>query len=87
MKFKVNKTLANYNNHIGVPLTLFSTTNKFDLLVCEMGTNHFGEISYTASIAEPDFALVTNIGFGHLEHFISKKGILREKSAVVKSDC
>ncbi len=83
-KFKVNKTKANYNNHIGVPLTLLSTYEKHDVLVAELGTNHFGEIPYTAEIAKPDFALITNIGDSHLEYFYDRKGVLKEKSALLK---
>jgi UDP-N-acetylmuramoyl-tripeptide--D-alanyl-D-alanine ligase len=78
-KFKVNKTLANNNNHIGVPLTIFSTTNTHRFLVLEHGTNHFGEIAYTAEIAQPDFSLITNIGNSHLEFLKNKKGVLKEK--------
>lgn len=81
-KFKTNKTLGNNNNHIGVPLTIFSTTNKHDYLVLELGTNHFGEISYTAKIAMPDFAVITNIGNSHLEFLKSKDGVYREKSSL-----
>ena len=78
-KFKVNKTLANNNNHIGVPLTIFSTNVSHQVLVLEHGTNHFGEISYTAGIAQPDYALITNIGNSHLEFLKNKKGVLKEK--------
>lgn len=81
-KFRVNKTLGNYNNHIGVPLTLLSTTNKHDFLVLELGTNHFGEIKYTAEIAKPDYALITNIGNSHLEFLKNRKGVLKEKSVL-----
>ena len=66
-KYKVNKTLGNNNNHIGVPLTIFSTLNHHEYLVLELGTNHFGEINYTAEIAKPDYAVITNIGDSHLE--------------------
>jgi UDP-N-acetylmuramoyl-tripeptide--D-alanyl-D-alanine ligase len=78
-KFRVNKTTANNNNHIGVPFTLLSTSNSHDILVAELGTNHFGEIKYTAEIAAPDYALITNIGHSHLEFLIDKKGVLKEK--------
>jgi len=78
-KLKVNKTFGNNNNHIGVPLTVLSTTEKHDVLVCELGTNHFGEIAYTASIAAPDFSLITNIGDSHLEFLKNKKGVFKEK--------
>ncbi len=81
-KYKVNKTAANNNNHIGVPLTIFSTTNKYEYLILELGTNHFGEIKYTAEIARPDYALITNIGSSHLEFLINKKGVLKEKAAL-----
>lgn len=83
-KFKVNKTKANYNNHIGVPLTLLSTNEKHNVVVAELGTNHFGEIPYTAAIASPDFALITNIGDSHLEYFYDRQGVLKEKSALLK---
>ncbi|NCS87156.1 MAG: UDP-N-acetylmuramoyl-tripeptide--D-alanyl-D-alanine ligase, partial [Ignavibacteria bacterium] len=71
-KYKVNKTLVNNNNHIGVPLTLFATSNKHDLLVLELGTNHFGETKYSAGISKPDYALITNIGNSHLEFLKNK---------------
>lgn len=83
-KFNVNKTIANNNNHIGVPLTILSTNEKHKVLVAELGTNHFGEIPYTASIASPDLALITNIGDSHLEFLKNRKGVLKEKSALLK---
>jgi len=78
-KFNVNKTIGNNNNHIGVPLTILSTQNKHDILVAELGTNHFGEIKYTADIIRPDYALITNIADSHLEFFKDRKGVLKEK--------
>lgn len=84
-KYKVNKTVANNNNHIGVPLTLFSTNEKHDILVAELGTNHFGEIEYTANIALPDYAMITNIGDSHLEFLINRRGVLKEKTALFKA--
>jgi UDP-N-acetylmuramoyl-tripeptide--D-alanyl-D-alanine ligase len=78
-KFKVNRTTANNNNHIGVPLTILSTNQNHEILIAELGTNHFGEIEYTASIAAPDYALITNIGHSHLEYLKDKKGVLKEK--------
>jgi UDP-N-acetylmuramoyl-tripeptide--D-alanyl-D-alanine ligase len=83
-KFSVNKTVANNNNHIGVPLTILSTNSKFDVLVVEMGTNHFGEIQYSADIVKPDYALITNIGDSHLEYFKNQDGVFKEKSALLK---
>ncbi len=81
-KFKVNKTVANNNNHIGVPLTILSTNEKHQVLVAELGTNHFGEIPYTAAIASPDLALITNIGDSHLEYLKNRNGVFKEKSAL-----
>lgn len=82
VKYSVNKTIGNNNNHIGVPLTILSTSNKHDFLVLELGTNHFGEIDYTARIAQPDFALITNIGQSHLEFLKNPKGVFREKKVL-----
>ena len=78
-KFTVNKTSLNNNNHIGVPLTILSTNNKHDVLVLELGTNHFGEIAYTSKITQPDYAVITNIGNSHLEFLKNKKGVYKEK--------
>ncbi|MBK7230321.1 MAG: UDP-N-acetylmuramoyl-tripeptide--D-alanyl-D-alanine ligase [Ignavibacteriales bacterium] len=83
-KFKVNKTIANNNNHIGVPLTVLSTNEKHNVLVAELGTNHFGEIPYTSAIVSPDLALITNIGDSHLEYLKNRKGVFTEKSALLK---
>jgi len=83
-KFRVNKTAANNNNHIGVPLTILNTNEKHNVLVAELGTNHFGEIPYTAPIASPDLALITNIGDSHLEYLKNRKGVFAEKSALLK---
>jgi len=79
-KFNVTKTEANNNNHIGVPMTIFSASKKTEILILEHGTNHFGEIEYTAKIAEPDYALITNIGNGHLEFLEDKENVYQEKS-------
>ncbi|RJP72056.1 MAG: UDP-N-acetylmuramoyl-tripeptide--D-alanyl-D-alanine ligase [Ignavibacteriales bacterium] len=81
-KNSVQKTLANNNNHIGVPLTLFSCNNSHKYLILELGTNHFGEIACTAKIAKPDYSLITNIGEGHLEFFKNKNGVAKEKAAL-----
>jgi len=79
-KYSLNKTYANNNNEIGVPLTILNTNEKHQVLVAELGTNHFGEIPYTAEILSPDYALITNIGCSHLEFLNSKYGVWKEKS-------
>jgi UDP-N-acetylmuramoyl-tripeptide--D-alanyl-D-alanine ligase len=82
-KLKVVKTESNNNNHIGVPLTIFSADEKCDVLILEHGTNHFNEIEYTANISRPDFALITNIGDSHLEFLKNREGVYREKSSLL----
>lgn len=84
-KYNTVKTEANNNNHIGVPLTLLNASDKDEVVILEHGTNHFGEIPYTASIANPDYAMITNIGHSHIEFFRNKNGVLKEKSALLKT--
>ena len=67
-----------------MPLTILSTNEKHNVLVAELGTNHFGEITYTAAIVSPDLALITNIGDSHLEYLKNRKGVFKEKSALLK---
>ncbi len=81
-KYKVHKTTANNNNQIGVPLTILSAPKNVDFIVLEHGTNHFGEIEYTARVANPDFSLITNIGNSHTQYLKNKEKILEEKSAL-----
>lgn len=78
-KFKVQATVRNNNNHIGVPLTIFSCNESHQILIAETGTNHFGEISYSSKILQPDFALITNIGASHLEYLKNLQGVKKEK--------
>ena len=83
-KFNVCKTHSNNNNQIGVPLTIFSADSKCEILVLEHGTNHFGEIAYTAKIANPDYALLTNIGDSHIEYLNNREGVLKEKLSLLE---
>ena len=76
-KFKVLKTEGNFNNHIGLPLTLLRMNKEHEFCVLEAGCNHFGEIEYLCGIAEPDYGLITNIGKEHLEFFKDKKGVAK----------
>lgn len=73
------KTEANFNNHIGVPLTLFGLDHETQAAVIEMGMNHFGEIDYVAQMAKPDYGIITNIGISHVENLGSQEGILQAK--------
>jgi UDP-N-acetylmuramoyl-tripeptide--D-alanyl-D-alanine ligase len=78
-KYMVLNTEANFNNHIGVPITLFRLDSSYDFIVLEIGSNHFGELQYLCSFAEPDFGLVTNIGREHLEFFKNVQGAAKEE--------
>ena len=77
-KFKVHATVGNFNNHIGVPLTLLAMPKETTLAIIEMGANHQGEIALLSSIADPDYGLITNIGKAHLEAFGGIEGVPKE---------
>ncbi len=79
----VLKTTGTQNNQIGVPLTLLRLTEAHRIAVVELGSNHPGEIAYLAAIAEPDVAVITNVGPVHLEFFGSLVGVLREKLSLL----
>lgn len=78
-QYAVYATRGNFNNHIGVPLTLLSMTSDIQIGVVEMGASACGEIALLASIAEPDYGLLTNIGRCHLEGFGGPEGVRRGK--------
>ena len=73
------RTEANLNNEIGMPKTLLGLTKEHGAAVLEMGMNHFGEISRMSRSAKPTIAIITNIGFSHVEHLGSQEGILQAK--------
>ena len=73
-------TEGNYNNHIGVPLTLLNIRPTTKIAVIEMGANHIGEINKLCEIAQPDIGLITNIGKAHLEGFGSFDGVIMAKN-------
>ncbi|MCF6359851.1 MAG: UDP-N-acetylmuramoyl-tripeptide--D-alanyl-D-alanine ligase [Cyclobacteriaceae bacterium] len=79
-KFKVHFTQGNFNNHLGVPLTLLAMPQDTDIAVIEMGANHIGEIANLCKIANPNYGIITNIGKAHLEGFGGVEGVLRAKS-------
>lgn len=78
-KFNVLYTQGNFNNHIGVPLTLLKINAKHNIAIVEMGANHCGEIAFLTNIARPNFGLITNVGKAHLEGFGSLQGVLATK--------
>ena len=79
---KTHATEGNFNNHIGLPMTILNCPADADFLVVEMGTNHPGEIAALCAIAEPDAGLITNVGTAHLEFFRTQDGIAKEKGVL-----
>ena len=76
---RVHATVGNFNNDIGVPLTLLAARNEPDIAIIEMGANAQKEIALLAQIAEPDAAVITNIGRAHLEGFGGEEGVMKGK--------
>ena len=81
-QYKTLKTLGNYNNHIGLPLTILRYQNE-DVMVLEMGMNHLGEIHHLTHIAKPDIACITNVGTAHIGELGSRENILKAKMEIV----
>ncbi len=79
-KYNVLKTQGNYNNEIGVPLTLLQIRPEHQVAVVEMGISDFGEMHRLSKMARPDVALITNIGQCHLENLKTRDGILKAKT-------
>ncbi|MTI31641.1 UDP-N-acetylmuramoyl-tripeptide--D-alanyl-D-alanine ligase [Xanthovirga aplysinae] len=79
-KYKTFATVGNFNNHIGVPLTLLAIDSTVEMAIIEMGANKIGDISELCDIAEPTFGLITNIGKAHTEGFGGYEGVIRGKS-------
>lgn len=79
-KFRVQYTLGNLNNHIGVPLTLLSIKPENEMAVVEMGANHREEIKFLCEIAQPTLGYITNFGKAHLEGFGGFEGVIKGKS-------
>lgn len=79
VKFRVEATRGNLNNHIGVPLTLLSFSDQTELGIVEMGANHCGEIAELCAIAGANVGLITNVGRAHLEGFGGAQGVRRGK--------
>lgn len=81
-KYRTLKTEGNYNNHIGLPLTILRLQNE-EVLVLEMGMNHLGEIAFLSQLAKPDIGVITNIGTAHIGELGSWENILKAKLEIV----
>ena len=75
-------TAGNFNNDIGLPLTLLRLTKETEFAVVELGANHLGEINYTVNLAKPDVALINNVMPAHLEGFGSIEGVAKAKAEI-----
>ena len=83
-RYRTHATQGNFNNHLGVPLTLLSIPADCEVAIIEMGANHPGEIDFLCNIANPDFGLITNVGRAHLEGFGGFKGVVRTKTELYR---
>lgn len=81
-KYKVLKTIGNYNNHIGLPLTILSLKDE-EAMVLEMGMNNLGEISTLSKIAKPTLGVITNVGTSHIGNLGSRENILKAKLEIL----
>lgn len=81
-KYSVLKTEGNFNNEIGLPLTILKIREHHEIAVIEMGISHFGDMKPLGIIANPDICVITNIGYCHLEHLVDRDGVLKEKTSM-----
>ena len=79
-----HKTEGNFNNHIGLPLTLFALAPEHRAVVLEMGMSARGEIAYLSRLARPDVAVITNVGTSHLEHLGTRENIAAAKMEILE---
>src|SRR5699024_6069910 len=82
-KYVTHATKGNFNNDIGLPLTILDMNEGTEVLILEMGMSDFGEIDRLSRIAEPDYAIITNIGESHIEQLKSRSGIAKAKLEIV----
>jgi len=82
-KYKTKRTIGNFNNDIGMPLSIFRLEPDDEVLVLEMGMNHAGEIHELSLVGVPDIVVITHIGDAHIENFADRTGILHAKLEIV----
>ncbi|GGB12568.1 UDP-N-acetylmuramoyl-tripeptide--D-alanyl-D-alanine ligase [Macrococcus hajekii] len=83
-KFRVKKTIGNYNNEIGLPLTICQLEEVTEVSILEMGMSGFGEIAFLSKLATPDIAVITNIGESHMRDLGSREGIAKAKFEITE---
>ena len=83
-KYNTLATSRNFNNHIGVPLSILSIGTDTEIAIIEMGANHINEIEFLCGIAQPDYGVITNVGKAHLEGFGSLEGVLQAKTELYR---
>lgn len=80
--FNIHKTMMNYNNEIGLPMTIFELNSNNEISILEMGMNNLGEIKRLSEIAKPSIGVITNIGTAHIENLGSRENILKAKMEI-----
>ena len=82
--YKVQKTIGNFNNQLGLPITILSLDEDTEVAVLEMGMSGFGEIEFLSELAKPHYAIITNIGEAHMQDLGSREGIAKAKFEIIK---
>ena len=82
--YKVQKTMGNFNNQLGLPITILNLDEDTEIAVLEMGMSGFGEIEFLTKLATPHFAVITNIGEAHMQDLGSREGIAKAKFEIVQ---
>ena len=81
-KYKTVRSIGNFNNHIGLPLSVFNIEEDTEAVIFEMGMDRPGEIHTLVEIVKPDIGIITNIGLSHIEHMISQENIFKAKMEI-----
>ncbi len=84
-KYNLHATQGNFNNHLGLPLTILKMNPEHSFSILELGTNHLHEITFLAELCQPTAALITNIGYGHTEFFGGIEGVTQAKAELFES--